>query len=185
MLKRTLFRLTGLLEQNAISYMVIGGYAVAHHGENRLTEDIDITLGVDSNYLKQLLEILSDEFRPRIKNVHNFVEKTNVLPIQDNHNSVKVDLIFSFIDFERNAIQNAESVTINDQKIQIISASDLIIYKLIAARERDIEDIRSILENKANKIDTAYIDKYVAEMREISEHQDIEKIWDTLKSEVL
>lgn len=165
--------------------MVIGGYAVAYYGENRFTEDIDITLGVDNDYLKQLLPILKNEFIPRIDNVYNFVDKTNVLPIQDNHNSVKVDLIFSFIDFERNAIKQAKSVLLDNREIQIISASDLIIYKLIASRERDLEDVRSIIENKTNEIDINYINKYVDEICELSGRPGIVETWNTIKDESL
>lgn len=181
MLKETLLKLTRILKQNEIPYMVIGGYAVTYHGENRLTEDIDITLGVDIDYLDQLLPILRNEFTSRVKNVHNFVEKTNVLPIRDNHNSVKADLIFSFIDFERQAIEQAESLQLENDEIKIVSAEDLIIYKLISARERDIEDIKSVLDRKGDKIDFSYIDTHVEEMNELSGQQNINKIWRSLK----
>jgi predicted nucleotidyltransferase len=165
--------------------MVIGGYAVAYYGESRFTEDIDITLGIDINYLEELLTILNDEFTTRVKDVHNFVEKTNTLPIQDIHNSVKVDLIFSFIEFERMAIKRAESMYLDNIEIQMISASDLIIYKLLAARERDLEDVKSIMENEANEIDIAHIDIYVREIRSLSGRQNIVKTWNTIKDESL
>ncbi len=133
--------------------MIIGGYAVVHHRESRFTEDIDVTLGIDTEYLEWLLDILADNFKMRVENAVDFVAKTNVLPVEDCQNSVQVDLLFSFIDFEREAIERAETVLLDNREIKIISASDLIIYKLLAARARDIEDARSVLQRKANEID--------------------------------
>jgi hypothetical protein len=42
-----LARLTRELDGRAIPFMLIGGQAVLLHGTPRLTEDIDVTLGVD------------------------------------------------------------------------------------------------------------------------------------------
>jgi len=164
--------------------MVIGGYAVAHHGESRFTEDIDITLGVDSDHLDELLSVIKDEYYVRIKKAADFVAKTNVLPIGDNQNSVKIDLIFSFVDYERKAIERAETVFIDNERIQIVAASDLVIYKLIAGRARDIEDAKSILERKRNEMNIDFIDKRLLEMSDLLGRRDIKKNWSVLKKEV-
>lgn len=156
-----------------------------YHGESRFTEDIDITLGVDSDHLDMLLSVLKDEFTVRTKNPADFVAKTNVLPIRDIQNSVKIDLIFSFIDFERKAIARAETVAIDNQRIQIVSAADLVIYKLIAGRARDIEDAKSVLERKSGEVDITFIDKHLLELGNIIGRKDIYETWEILKKEVL
>lgn len=185
MLESSLLKITELLKQNAILYMVIGGYAVVYHGESRFTEDIDITLGVDTDHLDILLTILKDEFSVRVESPVDFVEKTNVLPVRDNQNSVRIDLLFSFIDFEREAIKRAETVAIDDRSVQIVSAADLIIYKLIAGRARDIEDAKSVLERKAGTLDIKFIDKHLSEMSDLIGHRDLYKTWEVLKNQVL
>jgi hypothetical protein len=45
------------LGEEHISFMLIGGQAVLLHGQPRLTEDIDITLGVDPTRLPSLLRV--------------------------------------------------------------------------------------------------------------------------------
>lgn len=165
--------------------MIIGGYAVVHHGESRFTEDIDVTLGIDTEYLEWLLDILADNFKMRVENAVDFVAKTNVLPVEDCQNSVQVDLLFSFIDFEREAIERAETVLLDNREIKIISASDLIIYKLLAARARDIEDARSVLQRKANEIDVQYLDRELTKMSKLLNRNEIYKKWEILKKEIL
>lgn len=134
--------------------------------------------------MDELLSVLKDEFSVRTKNPADFVGKTNVLPIRDNQNSVKIDLIFSFIDYERKAIERAETVLSDDESIQIVAASDLIIYKLIADRTRDIEDAKSILERKSGEVNVEFIDKHLLEMSDLLGRGDIYKNWNILKKEV-
>lgn len=182
MLEKALLNITGLLDRHSISYMIIGGYAVVYQGESRFTEDIDITLGVDKSYLDEVLTFLEDDFAIRVENPAEFVGKTNVLPVWDSRNAVKIDLLFSFIEFEREAIKRAETVLIDNRKVQIISAEDLIIYKLIAARARDIEDARLVLEKKGADIDVDFIDKHLQKMSELLGRSDIYKSWEELKA---
>ena len=47
MIERLLKRLAETLEEAQIPYMIIGGQAVLFYGFPRLTQDVDVTLGVD------------------------------------------------------------------------------------------------------------------------------------------
>ena len=117
--------------------MVIGGYAVLYHAHARFTEDIDIVVGVDASYLENILKAVSGKFIPRIENPKAFVNQTNVLPLSEAENEVRVDLIFSFLEFERNAIARSDKASIEQQTISIVTAEDLIIYKILAGRARE------------------------------------------------
>lgn len=44
--------------------------------------------------------------------------------------------------FEREALERADLVAIGRRRIAVASAEDLIVYKAIAARERDLSDIQ-------------------------------------------
>lgn len=164
--------------------MVIGGYAVLFHGEPRLTEDIDIVLGCDADKLNLILEVVSHQFNPRCKNVKDFVSKTNVLPLVAVKNDLRVDLIFSFIKFERDAIQRALSTEVNGKTIKIARAEDLIIYKLLSARPRDIEDIKNIINNKSDEINFSELNKMVNRFSSLMNSDQILKEWNKLKDEI-
>ena len=68
------------LKANSIPYMIIGGQAVLLYGEPRLTRDIDITLGVNTDRLPDLLGIIQNiSFRPLTEDTESFVQQTMVL----------------------------------------------------------------------------------------------------------
>ncbi|MEX0608376.1 MAG: nucleotidyl transferase AbiEii/AbiGii toxin family protein [Balneolaceae bacterium] len=182
MLNNTLHEITDLLEKHKLPYMVIGGYAVLFHGEPRFTEDIDIVLGVDSSSLDQVLKAVDNKFEARAKDATQFVEQTNVLPLISLKNNIKVDLIFSFIDFERNAIQKALSVDIEGKKVQIVRAEDLIIYKLLAGRPKDLEDAKNVIEHNLTTIDIQEIDSVVQELVEGLQEIRIQEHWNQIKN---
>lgn len=143
--------------------MIIGGQAVLLYGEPRLTKDIDITLGLDIDSLDTLIEV-SKEIPLNIlpENPVEFVKETMVLPAQDKEIGIRVDFIFSFTPYERNAIERSRRVAILDQKVCFASPEDLIIHKVFAGRPRDLEDARIVLIKNPG-MDTAYIRKILKE----------------------
>jgi len=161
MFQSLLSRVASGLEQGAIPYMVIGGQAVALYGEVRLTKDIDITLGVDAGELSRVLEIIGTlQMRPAIQEATEFVRQTNVLPAVDEVSGIRVDFVFSFSPYERQAIARSHPVKIHETNVHYATAEDLIIHKVVAGRPRDIEDVRGIL-SKSKTIDLAYVEKWL------------------------
>jgi hypothetical protein len=57
MFEELLARLASHLSRHNLPYMVTGGQAVLLYGEPRLTKDIDVTLGVDTDHLARLLDV--------------------------------------------------------------------------------------------------------------------------------
>lgn len=162
-LKELLKNLVGEFERNNLDYMIIGGQAVLIYGEPRLTKDIDITIdgGVEKYDLivkiaKNLkLKILPD-------NPLEFVKSTMVLPILDEKTGLRIDIIFSYSLYEKQALKRVNKVKINDTTINYASVEDLIIHKIISGRERDLEDVKNILLKNQN-IDEEYILKWLKE----------------------
>jgi hypothetical protein len=143
--------------------MVIGGQAVLLYGEPRLTKDIDITLGVG---LERLSEIRAIVDRLRLEyvtdNVDDFAKETMVLPVIDQKSGIRVDLIFSFSPYERQAIERAREISFGRTKVRFADLEDVVIHKVIAGRPRDIEDVLSILA-KNPSFDPHYIEKWLGE----------------------
>jgi len=151
------------LEAASLPYMVIGGQALLVHGEPRLTKDIDITLGVDIDSLELVKEAaLSAGLKILPEDDQAFVRDTHVLPTIEPSTGIRVDLIFSFTPYERQAIGRAVSVHIGGEDVMFASAEDVIIHKLFAGRPRDLEDVRSILIKKP-EVDAGYIVRWLAQ----------------------
>ena len=131
--------------------MIIGGQAVLLYGEPRMTKDIDITLGLgveDSDKIFSAVKQLKLEIIPN--DPQEFVKKTMVLPLRDKKSKIRVDLVFSYSSYEKQAIENGRKISINKTEINFISLEDLIIHKIIAGRAKDLEDIKNILIKNKN-----------------------------------
>ncbi len=162
MFKELISKLGDSLNKKSIPYMIIGGQAVLLYGEPRLTRDIDITLGVNTDRIFDILEISNAlSLKPIPEDIKDFVEKTMVLPVIEENTGIRVDFIFSFTPYEINAIKRAKQVPIDNVFVSFASPEDTIIHKIFAQRPRDIEDIKGILLK--TPVDTDYIKKWLDE----------------------
>lgn len=151
------------LDAKNIPYMVIGGQAVLLYGEPRLTRDIDITLGAGIERLGEMRAIVDRlGLKYLTEQVEDFVKETMVLPAVEEKTGIRVDFIFSFSFYERQAIKRAKAVALGRAKIRFAALEDVVVHKVIAGRPRDIEDIENILA-KNPEYDSSYIEKWLAE----------------------
>lgn len=134
------------LNKDNIPYMIIGGQAALQYMDPRFTNDIDVTLGVGIEDANKLLT-LCDEINLKIltEDPLDFISQTMVLPVVDTISNFRIDFIFSFTQFEKDAISRANFVDIEGCSISFCSLEDLIILKLFAGRARDNNDVKTIL----------------------------------------
>jgi len=152
------------LQARRLPFMLIGGQAVLLHGSPRLTEDIDITLGVDPGRLPDLLDVCAAlQLEPLPEEVERFVRQTFVLPVHHEASRIRVDFVFSSTPYEREAIERAVFVELAGASVPFASAEDLIIHKLFAARARDLEDAASVVRRKREQLDWGYLERWVKE----------------------
>lgn len=167
MLSELLERVASGLQSRSIPYMVIGGQAVLVYGEPRMTRDIDVTLGVGPEHLGQIEEFVSSLDLKILRPSHaEFVRDRMVLPCGDPESGFRVDFIFSFTPFERQAIEHARAIRIGTTDVHFASPEDLIIHKMVAGRPRDEEDVRGILL-KTPGIDFAYVEGWLRQFDEV------------------
>jgi hypothetical protein len=98
--------------------MVIGGQAVLQYGEPRLTRDIDVTLGVDTDRIAEILQLSDDLQLEPLVDPTEFTLRTMVLPCSAA-GGLRVDLIFSFSDYEQQAIEVLEESS--SRKVRSVS----------------------------------------------------------------
>jgi hypothetical protein len=144
--QKLLKKISRELKKASIPYMVIGGQAVLLYGEPRLTKDIDITLGIRANELDKVTKIVSIiGLKILVKNSKEFVERNMILPTIEKKSGIRVDFIFSFSPYERQAIERGKDIKLGRTPVRFASLEDVVIHKVIAGRARDIEDVKSIL----------------------------------------
>lgn len=154
--------IAAVLDVAGIPYMIIGGQAVLLYGTPRMTRDIDIAPEVNTDGLDDVvaaahlagLKILPEDYR-------SFVGRTWVLPTRDESTGIRVDLIFSFTPYEREAIERAATVVLGGRTVKFATLEDVIIHKVFAGRPRDLEDVRSIILKNPH-FDAQYIIDWLA-----------------------
>lgn len=171
---RLIGRLAEALAAAKLPFMLIGGQAVLVHGEPRLTQDIDVTLGVAPDRLADLLAICEAiALQPLPDDVEAFVKETFVLPVRDEASTIRVDLIFSTSAYERAAIQRAVEVDVAGTRVPFASAEDLILHKLIAGRPRDLEDAAGVVRRRGDALDWDYITRWAQEFAQVPGKEDV------------
>ncbi|OHE57222.1 MAG: hypothetical protein A2027_04570 [Thermodesulfovibrio sp. RBG_19FT_COMBO_41_18] len=178
MFEKILSKIGAVLKKQNIPYMIIGGQAVLLYGEPRLTRDIDITLGLNTEYVNELLKVIRElSLKPIPENIKLFVQQTMVLPALEETTGIRVDFIFSFTTYEIEAIKRARKITIMGQEVCFASPEDVIIHKIFAGRPRDIEDVRSIIL-KNSDMDIQYIRSWLKEFDKSSDKKDFLKTFE-------
>lgn len=153
------------LDSRGFPYMVIGGQAVLLYGEPRLTRDVDVTLGVGPEKLPALLDWVRESgWQVLVDSPTDFVAKTLVLPCLEPGSGIRIDLLFSFSPYERQAIQRARVITISETPVRFAAVEDLVIHKIVAGRPRDLEDVRAVLLKNQN-LDVSYVRRWLQELR--------------------
>ena len=183
MFEDLIVKIADALKQNRLPYMIIGGQAVLLYGMPRMTKDIDITLGVSVDQLETAVKAVGDADLDIIpEDFETFVRKTFVLPTRDSGSGIRVDLIFSFTPYERQAIERAKPVSFRGNAVMFASVEDVIIHKIFAGRPRDLEDVRSIIIKNPD-FDREYTRKWLKEFDRSVETDSFSKIFEDMLKE--
>ncbi|MBN1619567.1 nucleotidyltransferase [candidate division WOR-3 bacterium] len=134
------------MDEIGIPYIIIGGQAVLLYGDPRMTNDIDVALGVDVDRFQDIFEFAENMgFKCLVDNPKDFVIKTMVIPLVEKSSEIKIDMIFSNSEFEKKAIERANKIEVDGYFISFASLEDIIVFKIFSGRPRDIEDAKNIL----------------------------------------
>jgi len=83
--------------------------------------------------------------------------------------------------YAREVQQRALTITLRAQPLRVVSPEDFVILKLLATRERDLEDSRSVIRALADRIDVALIERVIGELlTEITDYDFLSR-WQALK----
>jgi predicted nucleotidyltransferase len=156
-----------LLEKAGCQWMIIGGVAASLLGKPRFTADIDAVALIEDKELSNLLKVARRfGLTARIKDAVEFAQKNRVLLLKHTKTGINVDLSLGFLPFEKEAIKRSKRFKIANITFNLPTPEDLIIFKAVAHRPRDIEDIREIVKIHT-KVNKKYIKRVVKEFASV------------------
>lgn len=144
-------------------WYLFGARAVALHGRDRATRDVDVTVAVDDADLPGFLDALADAgFASRAGDLLSLARATFVLPVQHVRSGTPVDVVLARTGLEERFFDRAVRLRIGRVHVPVITPEDLVITKVIAARPLDLEDAKSVVVAQGASLDRAYVRRTLA-----------------------
>lgn len=176
-LPATLQAIARVLERHPGRGMVIGGIAVIARGARRLTRDVDVSLaGHGGKAADWVRELHRDGIEPRVSDAVAFAAESQVLLMRHAATGVDVDVSFATLPFEMEAIARASIESIGPTRLPIASAEDLVIYKSLAWRPQDQQDVERLLALHGDAMNLERVRRRVRELGEALEVARLEEL---------
>lgn len=143
------FAIIEALEENEITYAVIGGFALAFHDKPRFTEDIDIL--VKSSEMQKTANILEKLYFFSSTDPHLFLNTKLILhryvKIVDNDYLV-LDILTGNDKRYKTIFENVINYDWEKGKVAVVSREDLVYLKKRRNSEQDKIDIKNLQNNE-------------------------------------
>ena len=153
--------------------MVIGGVAVIALGVARLTVDIDATIQGRSSDPERMLKIFAQhDIQPRIAGASEFARSRQIVLARHRASGVSIDASLAWLPFEEEAIQFSQVADYSGISIRVPRPEDLIIYKLVAGRPQDLDDVEKLLAFYKGKLSLDRIRSWIQQFSEVLEGPD-------------
>lgn len=147
----------------------IGGIAVQHWGEPRVTRDVDLVVLTHFDDEAAKVDKLIDAFRVRRPDTREHALLNRVL-LLETEDGIGIDIGLGGFQYEIDALSRSVEARFDDQTIiPIICAEDLIAMKVFAGRTQDWFDVRGVLVRQMSLLNWVLIESNLTPLLEILE----------------
>jgi hypothetical protein len=158
----------GFLDSSGVRHLVIGGLAVVAVGEARTTADVDVVAFLSEEAAEQLiLDAQKRGFELDAELERHRLHTTGTLRFR--RGAFQLDVILASLPFEEEAYQRASRHSIFGRPVLLPSPEDLILFKLLAGREKDLLDAMGVARRHAKRIDWAYVEGVLRALCDLAE----------------
>lgn len=163
----------------------IGGIALQHWGEPRVTRDLDLALFTGFGGEARFVDVLLDLLPSRIDDARQFALEHRVLLVRTPPpGNVDVDIALAALPFEEEMVNRAVPVEFEPgTRLIICSAEDLFVMKAFANRLRDRADLEGIARRRGTRLDWNAIVDRLEPLAAVKEEQSIMSAVERLRDE--
>ncbi len=155
-----LITVSNFFETHGVPSMVIGGIAVSMWAAPRATIDLDFLVGADEtglpslvNAAKQARFVIFDDRPMKFRKITLF----RMLLQPDQGDFLTIDCVLSDDDYKRQALSRAVMVPWEGHVFRVVTAEDLILLKLLSARDQDLVDSRNVAQQQISTLNRDYL----------------------------
>ncbi|MDP3185425.1 MAG: nucleotidyl transferase AbiEii/AbiGii toxin family protein [Anaerolineales bacterium] len=153
--------------------VVIGGVAASLLGKPRYTEDVDAMFLLSVEDIPRFLDAAKTEgIEPRIEAAADFARKNRVLLLNHIASDTNIDISLGILPFEEEVVKRSIVHDFDTLKIRLPTPEDLIVFKAVAHRPKDLLDIQTIVDKHPN-IDLVRVEQWVKSFAEALETPEL------------
>jgi Nucleotidyltransferase of unknown function (DUF6036) len=145
-----------------------------------MTADVDVTAKLpDEDPAAFVAAMEAAGFDLRVRDVNGFVRRTRVFPFVHRSSQIPVDVVLAGPGLEEEFLARALPADLGGVVVPVISPEDLIVTKLLAARPKDVEDIRTVLAERLESLDLSRIRRLLRILQESLAVRDLKPLFET------
>lgn len=154
---------------DARSFAVIGAVARNAWAPPRATTDLDLTAAATPEVLLAIEAALVPLGYARVREQRTDPNDSlpDIVIFRSDHAVPRqVDVLVAKTAFEEEALRRAVAVDVAGAPIMVVTPEDLVVYKLIAARPRDRDDVRAVARTQARSgrpLNWSYVESWAAD----------------------
>ena len=164
-LTAVIHQLAALFDRLALPYAIMGGIAVRAHGIPRPTYDVDFTLAVPRERLATLFAAIQElgyaipeqYSRGRVDDVGGMPLVKVRLYLEGR--GIDADVFLAETDFQQEVLSRRIKAEVEGRRLDVVTPEDLILFKLVASRPRDLIDVQDVLFMQG-QLDEAYLRRW-------------------------
>jgi len=156
------------LNEAEIPYLISGSIAANYYTIPRMTRDIDIVIELKEDSIDKFVAVFKDDFYINREMIANEVSRQGMFNLIYNRYVIKIDFIIKkSSEYHDVEFSNRKQVLIDRHPVWIVSAEDLVISKLLWAKEShsemQLKDVANLMDT-VDHLDSKYIDNWVREL---------------------
>lgn len=154
---------------------IIGGIAVIASGFARLTSDIDCSIFAQRDEAARILSVFEKSgFTRRAPDTVAQAQLSSLVMVTHDATSIDVDIGLAQSPWEHQALTATVRGKYGKVNIDVPRVDDLLIYKLVASRAKDLQDAEELLIIHP-EVDTAYVERMLALFDEVTETNRVDE----------
>lgn len=164
-LTAVIHELAALFDRLSLPYAIMGGIAVRAHGIPRPTYDVDFTLAVPRDRLPTLFAAI-EELGYTIPEQYSrgWVDAVGGMPLVKirlylEGCGIDADVFLAETDFQQEVLARRIKTEVEGRRLDVITPEDLILFKLVASRPRDLIDVQDVLFMQ-RRLDEPYLRRW-------------------------
>ena len=155
-------------------WYLFGAQAAILHGVARLTADVDVTVSLGARSTTDLVAVLTASgFDPRVDDVATFAEAMQVVPVVHRATRIPVDVVLAGPGLEELFLSRVEERLVDDVRIPVAAAEDLVAMKLLAGRAKDLEDASAIVRMRGAQLRPELIRETLQVLEQALDRRDL------------